>query len=163
MCTGTTAKTDDVQQRVAHQAVAAMNATTYLTYTIQARDISTTIFVDHHPAILIMQGRIDQHGFFSRINTASATQFQELGKTFFQNARLSLLHAGGIQPHATTFFIHPNPSAFSTFAQNSRCNHITRAEFINKTFPMTIQHISADRTNTLGNQGARQMTRISKP
>ena len=64
-----TTEYDNVQQRVAHKSVCAVNTAGGFSCYKQIRNICKTIFVYFNAAVLIVQGRINQNRLFSYIDS----------------------------------------------------------------------------------------------
>ncbi len=98
---GFAAKADDFQQGVAHDAVLAMNPATHFTHTVEARHRGTAIFVDHYPAVLVVQGGVDKQRRLAWIDASFSAQVEQLGKALLQNPWIAQLQPRRIQPNST--------------------------------------------------------------
>jgi hypothetical protein len=95
LASGAAAKGQDVQQRIAHQPVAAMNAAGDFPGAQQAGHVGLAVAVDDHAAVLVVQGGVDQHGFTAGVDAAFVGQVLQGRQALCQfRPQCAGIHAG---------------------------------------------------------------------
>ena len=98
---GAAAENDDVQQRVAHEAVAAVDASHSLAGHIEVLHVGQALGVDLEAAVLIVEGGIDQDGLLADVDAVFAEHAHHGGNPLFNGAlAVFQLDHGSIQPDA---------------------------------------------------------------
>src|SRR5574340_643320 len=85
---GPAPEADDLEQRVAHQAVAPVYPSRYFTHRIQAGYRGGAVGVDDCTAVLVVQGRMDQQGLAARVDARDMGACHQAGELLLQQTRL---------------------------------------------------------------------------
>ena len=153
---------EDVQERVTHHPVPTMDAAGEFTCTEQAGHIGRAVLVDRHPAVLIMQGRIDEKWLTRRVEAAPFREMAQRRESRLQHPWLLPLQRRGVEKH-TQLAIALYSSAFRTFAQDGGGDDIAGLQFVDETFAQPVDELRAGGPGGFRDQSAREMRWVSDP
>src|SRR3972149_4364108 len=99
---GAAPEAEDPGQGVAHDAFASMDASRYFAHRIQAGHSGGAIGVDHRAAVLVVQGRMNQQGFDTRVDARDAGASHTPTRWSSMRMPRPSLHSRRIAAHTTS-------------------------------------------------------------
>src|SRR5574340_1384696 len=159
---GTAPEADDLEQRVAHQAVAPVYASRYFAHRVQAGYRGGTVGVDDCTAVLVVQGRVDQQGLAARVDARDVGACHQAGELLFQQARLGAFQARRVEPYAGALVIHVDPAPFAAFAQDRCAYHVARLELVDEALSKAVHQQGTRGTHARRHQLACKVGRVQQ-
>ena len=101
-----------------------MDAAGYFSGAIEAFDAGCAVAVDFDTAVLVVQGRMDHHGFDGGVDAAFVGDVAERNQTV-QHIRIVFNQARGVEEH-TDLSVSHHAAAFAAFAQDGSGNDVAR-------------------------------------
>ena len=148
----------NVQKRVAHKSVSAVNTAYRFACHEQVFNRGFAVAVDIYTAVLIVQRGIDEDRFFADIDSVLIEHTEHCGNTFHNSALAAdLFDHRRIQPDALSVGSFDTVAALVALADNGSRGYVTRFERIDERFAVLVNELCAERTNLFGYERAENL------
>ena len=158
---GNAAEDDDIQEAVAHEAVRPVDTADVFTGGIEAGYLRFTLSADTDAAILVMQGRIDQDGLLADIDAKFFIHVDHGRQALFHGPfAVDEVDHGRVEPDSRSVEGIDPFVPFLTFADDGRCDDVTRFQGMEEGFAVLIDQHGPERADLFRHQGAVDLRRI---
>ena len=163
--TGPSAEDADVQERIAHQPVPAVDSSRDLSGGVEILHRRLALGIDRQAAVLVMLGREDQDGIYPHVDVEALELPEHRGEHLLDRPlAVELLDQRGVEPHADHAgggddALLPVPA----FLDDRGRLAVARLELVDEAVPLAVAEVSAEAADLLGDQEPQNLLGKGRP
>ena len=154
---------DDIEERVTHKSVLAVDTADCLTCNEEVLNIGHSVLADLDTAVLVVECGVDKDRLLTHIDAVLEVHTHHSGDSLLDSSlSVEKLYHRRVEPDTLTAVKCVNALALTALADNRGCANVTCLEGIHECFAVSVDKLCADGTYLLGNESTEDLGGICR-